>query len=258
MGKFTEALKKAAEKHLHRVEKQEEVKPYVIRTVTDSKIDPHIVAYFDPTSPISEQYRILRTNLQAVDKGHAPKTIAITSSIHGEGKSVTSINLGITFAHDLNKQSILLVDADLRKSTLTKELGLKPDKGFSDILLNGAKIEECLLSIGMENLHVLPSGHRPPSPAELLGSKRTKDFIKEVSEKYDYVIFDCPPVIPVTDVGVLGPQCDGVLMVLQAGRTQRGVVLHAQDRLSAVKARVLGYVLTHIEYHIPEYIYRYL
>jgi len=258
MGKFTEALKKAAERRLERVEKKEEIKPYVIRTVADSRIDPHIVAYFDSSSPISEQYRILRTNLQAIDKPNAPKVLALTSSIHGEGKTVTSINLGITFAHDLNKKSILLVDADLRKGTLTKTLGLIADKGLSDILINGTKIEDALLSIGRENLHILPSGKKPHNPAELIGSQKMKDFLAEVRKKYDYVFFDCPPVIPVTDASILAPQCDGTVMILQAGRTQRGVLTHAQDRLRTVKANILGFVMTNIEYHIPEYIYRYL
>lgn len=258
MGKFTEALKKAAEKRIERVEKKEEVRPYIIRTVADSKIDPHVVAYFDPSSPIAEQYRILRTNLIAMDKPGAPKVIAISSAIHGEGKTITAINLSVTFAQDLNKKSILLVDADLRKGTLAKALGLKPEKGFSDILSNGASPDEALLNIGIDNLHILPAGNRPHNPVELLSSYKAKQVISEFRQKYDYLIFDCPPVIPVTDSGVLGPLCDGVLMVLQAGRTQRGVIVHAQDRLQAVRARVLGYVMTNIEYHIPEYIYRYL
>ncbi|MFA5038091.1 MAG: CpsD/CapB family tyrosine-protein kinase [Candidatus Omnitrophota bacterium] len=258
MGKFTEALKKAAEKRIERVEKKEEVKPYIIRTVADSKIDPHIVAYFDPSSPVAEQYRILRTNLLAMEKPHAPKVLAISSAIHGEGKTVTSINLAITYAQDLNKKSILLVDADLRKGTLSKALGLKPDKGFSDILSDGASPDDALLNIGIDNLHILPAGNRPHNPVELLSSQKARQILNEFRNKYDYVIFDCPPVIPVTDAGVLGPMCDGVIMVLQAGRTQRGVVVHAQDRLGAVRARVLGYVMTNIEYHIPEYIYRYL
>lgn len=258
MGKFTEALKKAAEKHIERVEKKEEAKPYIVRAASDSKIDPHIVTYFDASSPVAEQYRILRTNLQAVDKNDPPKVIAITSAIHGEGKTVTSINLGITFARDLNKKSILLIDADLRKGTLTKSLGLKADKGLTDVLTDTAKMDDVLLSIGIDNLHILPCGSRPHNPAELMGSHRMKQFVAEIRNNYDYILFDCPPVIPVTDTGVLGPLCDGVLMILQAGRTQRGVILHAQDRLRAVKAKVLGYVMTNIEYHIPEYIYRYL
>lgn len=258
MGKFTEAIRKAAEKRMERVEKKEEIKPYVIRTVADSKIDPHIVTFFDSSSPVAEQYRILRTNLQAFDKTNPPRILAITSAIHGEGKTITSINLALTFAHDLNKKSILLVDADLRKGKLTKDLDLKPEKGLADILNDGIKVEDVLLSIGIDNLHILPAGNKPNNPAELLGSEKMKQLISEVKNQYDYVFFDCPPVIPVTDVGVLSPLCDGALMVLQAGRTQRGVILHAQDRLRAAKARVLGYVMTNIEYHIPEYIYRYL
>ena len=258
MGKFTEALKKAAERRLERVEKKEEIKPYVIRTVADSRVDPHVVAYFDSSSPIAEQYRILRTNLQAMDKTNPTKVLAITSSIHGEGKTITSINLAITFARDLNKKSILLVDADLRRGSLTKNLGLIPQKGLSDILRDETTIDETLLSIGIDNLHVMPSGNKPSNPAELLGSQKMKELLDKFKKQYDYVFFDCPPVIPVTDTSILAPQCDGVLMILQAGRTQRGVLAHAQDRLQTVKAKVLGYVMTNIEYHIPEYIYRYL
>lgn len=258
MGKFTEAIRKAAEKRIERVEKREEIRPYIVKAAVDSKIDPHIVTYFESASPISEQYRILRTNLQALDKTNPPRILAITSAIHGEGKTVTSINLAVTFARDLNKKSILLIDADLRRGTLTKDLGLKAEKGFADILSNGAGIEESLLSIGIENLHVLPAGSRPDNPAELLGSARMKEFISEVKKTYDYVFFDCPPVAPITDAGVLGAQVDGAVVIIQAGRTQRGVVAHAQDLLRSARVKVLGYIMTNIEYHIPEYIYRYL
>lgn len=258
MGKFTEALKKAAQKRIERVEKQEEFRPFVVKSAPDSQIDPHAVAYFDPESPIAEQYRILRTNLQSLDKTNPAKVVAITSSIHAEGKTMTAINLAVTFARDLNKKSILLVDADLRKGTLTKDLGLKPEKGLADILCDGANAEDALLSIGIDNLHILPAGNKPANPAELLGSKRMKDMIAEIKQQYDYAIFDCPPVVPVTDAGVLASQCDGTIVILQAGRTQRGIVAHTQDRLRAVKAKVLGFVMTGIEYHIPQYIYRYL
>ena len=258
MGKFTEAIRKAAEKRIERVERKEEIKPYVIRTVADSKVDPHIIAYFDPISPISEQYRIMRTNLQALDKQNPPRVIAITSSIHGEGKTVTSVNLAITFAHDLNKKSILLVDADLRRGTLTKDLGLKAEKGLADILIDGAKVEDSLLGIGIDNLHVLPAGNRQHNPAELLGSAKMKTLISELKRNYDYVFFDCPPVVPITDAVVLGAETDGALMIVQAGRTQRGVISHAQDLLRAAHVKVLGCCVTNIEYHIPEYIYRYL
>lgn len=258
MGKFTDALKKAAEKRMERVEKKEDFKPYVVRTVSDSKIDPHVVAYFDPTSPVSEQYRIMRTNLLALDKKNPPKIVAVTSAIHGEGKTITSINLAITFANDLNKKSILLVDADLRKATMTRDLGLHAENGLTQVLSEGLKLEDALLSIGIKNLHILPAGKKPSNPAELLGSQEMRDLIAKVRKEYDFVLFDSPPVVPVADSAILGAQCDGVLMILQAGRTQRGAVLHSQDRLSSAKVHILGYCMTNIEYHIPEYIYRYL
>lgn len=258
MGKFTEAIRKAAEKRIERVEKRDDAKPYVVRTVSDSKIDPHVLAYFDPISPISEQYRILRTNIQSINKAAPPRVLAITSAIHGEGKTVTAVNLAITFARDLNKESVLLVDADLRKGRVTNVLGLEQKKGLADILSEGAKTEDLLLNIGIENLHILPSGSRPGNPAELLGSTKMKEFISEVRKQYGYVFFDCPPIVPVTDAGIIGHLCDGALMVLQAGRTQKGIVMHAQDRLQTAKVKILGYCLSHIEYHIPEYIYRYL
>jgi capsular exopolysaccharide synthesis family protein len=258
MGKFTEAIRKAAEKRIERVEKKEEAKPYVVRTISDSKIDPHVLAYFDPTSPIAEQYRILRSNIQSINKAAPPRVLAITSAIHGEGKTITSINLAITFARDLNKESVLLVDADLRKGRLAKALGLTPHNGLADILNEGAKTEDLLLNIGIENLHILPSGNRPANPAELLGSEKMRNFVSEVRKQYDYVFFDCPPIVPVADAGVIAHLCDGALMVLQAGRTQKGIILHAQDRLHTSKVKILGYCLSHIEYHIPEYIYRYL
>lgn len=257
MGKFTEAIKKAEQK-IERVERKEEMKAYVVRAASDSKIDPHVVAYFDSVSPVAEQYRILRTNIQALDKAHPPKMLAVTSSIHNEGKTISSINLAVTFAHDLNRKSILLVDADLRKGTLSRNLGLKADRGLADVLQDGLAVEEALLSIGIDNLHILPSGTRPQNPAELLGSQKARDLMAALRHQYDYCFFDCPPIIPVADAGILGAQCDGVVMVIQAGRTQRGIILHAQDRLRATHAKILGCVMTHIEYHIPEYIYRYL
>jgi capsular exopolysaccharide synthesis family protein len=258
MGKFTEALRKAAERKIEQVEKKDASKAYVVRTVSDSKIDPHVVAYFDSSSPVSEQYRILRTHLMSNENKSCPRMIAVTSSIHGEGKTITALNLAITCARDLGTKGILVVDADMRKGTLTKDLGIKPEKGLPEILLNGTSLEEAVVSIGIDNLHVLPSVNRPSQPAELLGSAKMKELIAAVRNRYDYVFFDCPPIVPVADATILGPMCDGILMVVQAGRTQRGIITHAQDRLNIAKARILGYVMTNIEYHIPEYIYRYL
>ena len=262
MGKITEALKKAAQERLGRLEKldqKEEVRyQFIAKKTVDSKIDPRIVAFYDPVSPVTEQYKTLRTNIQSIKSEKPIKAITITSSTHSEGKTITAINLAISMAHDLNKKSILLVDADLRRAKITKYLGVNSELGLSDLISNGTNIDEALLNIGIENLTILPAGKIPRNPAEILGSTKMKNLINALRTKYDYVIFDTPPVIPVTDAGLLGAQTDGVIMVVKASRTQKGVVSHSESLLKQTHAKLLGYILTNIQYHIPGYIYRYL
>lgn len=262
MGKLTDALRKAAEERLQRIEKldvQAETKyEFIAKKTVDSKIDPRIVSFYDSKSPVSEQYKILRTNIQAINSKTPLKAIAITSAIHGEGKTITAINLAISMANDLNKKSVLLVDADLRRSRISKYLGVPSGEGLSDLVLNGTDVNEVLINIGIDNLTVLPAGKTPANPAEILGSAKMGNLIAALKAKYDYIILDTPPIVPVTDAGLLGAQADGVVMVIQANRTQRGVVQHAKNLLTQAHAKVLGYTLTGIQYHIPEYIYRYL
>lgn len=262
MGKITDALRKAAEERLQRIEKldsQKEVKYEFIATKSvDSKIDPRIISFYDLQSPVTEQYRTLRTNISALNTEKPVKTITITSSIHGEGKTITAINLAITTARDLDKKKVLLVDADMRRSRISKYLGVNSEIGLSELIANGTKIDDALLNIGIDNLTLLPAGKPPHNPAELLGSLKLKNLISQLKTKYDFIIFDAPPVVPVTDAGILGSQTDGVVMVIQANRTQKGVVKHGEGLLKQAQAKLLGYVLTNVQYHIPAYIYRYL
>jgi capsular exopolysaccharide synthesis family protein len=262
MGKITDALKKAAEErisHLGKLDTQNQVKyQFIAKKTAESKIDPRIVAFYDEKSPVTEQYRTLRTNIQALEATKPIKAIAITSSIHGEGKTITAINLAISMAKDLNKKSILLVDADLRRTRITKYLGITSQLGLADLLTNGANIDEALLNIGVDNLTLLPAGKPPRNPAELLGANKMKNLLGALRSKYDYIILDTPPIIPLTDAGVVGAQTDGVIMVIQASRTQRGVIKHGEGLLKQAHAKLLGYILTNIQYHIPAYIYRYL
>lgn len=262
MGKITDALMKAAQERMSRLEKQgqqAEVKyEFIARKTVDSKIDPRIVAFYDPESPVTEQYRTLRTNLLALNTSKPPKTIIITSSTHAEGKTITSINLAISMAHDLDKKRILLIDADLRRSRISSYLGTNTELGLSDLLIDNAKLDDALFNIGIDNLTILPAGKRPKNPAELLGSLKMKKFLNLIKDKYDYIIFDTPPIISVTDAGILGPQTDGVIMVIKAGHTQKAVVHRSQQLLKQAQAKLLGCILTNVQYHIPAYIYRYL
>lgn len=262
MGKITDALKKAAQERLSRIEKvdgQTEVKyEFIAQKTIDSKIDPRIVSFYDQQSPVTEQYRTLRTNLQSINANKPIKAIAVTSSIHGEGKTITAINLAVSMARDLDNKKILLIDADLRRSRISKYFGIKTTSGLADLINNSAPIDEVLLNIGIDNLTLLPSGKPPQNPAELLGSIKIKNLIGMLKTKYDYIIFDTPPIIPVTDAGVIGSQIDGVIMVVQATRTQRGIVKHSEGLLKQAHVKLLGYILTNVQYHIPAYIYRYL
>lgn len=261
MGKITDALKKAAEerlKHIERVTRIKEQDQIIIRKMGDSSIDSRIISYFDPKSPITEQYKILRTNVLSLHKGKPTKTIVITSSVHSEGKTVTALNLAVSMAQSVHKPKILLVDADLRRGRLEKYLGVKQTIGLSELLRNQAKLEEVLFKIDLENLTFIASGGVTPNPAELLASENMRNLLADLKVKFDYILIDTPPLISVTDPGILGAQADGVLMVIQAGRTQRGIVRHATELLHQAQARLMGYVLTNIEYHLPEYIYRYL
>lgn len=262
MGKLTEALKKVAQERLNRLErldKHGEIKyEFVAKKTVDSKIDPRIAPFYDPYSPVSEQYRTLRTNIQAIQAAKPIKAIAITSSIHGEGKTITALNLAISMARDLNKNNVIIVDADLRRSKVSKYLGIDSQLGLSDLIADKATMEEALVNIGIDNLTVLPAGKPAHNPGELLGSPKMRNLISQLKDKYDYVIFDTPPVIAVADAGLVGAQADGVVMVVQANRTHRGVIKHSESLLKQVHVKLLGYILTNIQYHIPAYIYRYL
>lgn len=262
MGKLTDALNKAMQERLSRIErmdKQQEVRyQFIAKKTADSKFDPRIVSFYEPKSAVAEQYKTLRTNIRSLESKTPIKAIAITSAINGEGKTVSAINLAISMAQDLNKKNVLLVDADLRRARISRYLGFKAETGLADLIANGSKLDDALISIGIDNLTVLPTGKIPHNPAELLSSLKFKNFIALVRQRYDYVIFDSPPVIPVTDAGLIGAQTDGVIMVIQANKTQKGVVRHGEGLLAQAQAKLLGYILTNIQYHIPAYIYRYL
>ena len=261
MVKITEALRKAADERLHRIEKISKVREkevLIIKKMGDSKVDPRIVTYFDPKALITEQYKIFRTNVLSLNKGNSSKVIMLTSSIHSEGKTVTSLNLAMAIAQSTQKPKVLLIDADLRRGRLAKYLGVNQKVGLSNVLSGKADFGEALFKIDIENLTFMASGPVPENPAELLDSANMKQLLSEAKTQFDHVLIDTSPVISVTDASILSSQVDGVIMVIQAGRTQRGVVKRALELLQQTHAKILGHILTNIEYHLPEYIYRYL
>ncbi len=261
MGKITEALKKAAEERLERFDKISRIREHeqiVIKKIGSSRVDPRIVTYFDPKALITEQYKILRTNVLSLNKGKPPKVLVVTSSLHSEGKTITCLNLAVAIAQSAKKPKVLVIDADLRRGRIAKYLGVEQKVGLTEVLMGKVSGNEALFHIDIDNLAFIASGAVPHNPVELLDSEALKDFLTSMRSKFDYILVDTPPIISVTDSGIVGSMADGVLMVVQAGRTQRGIIERATELLEQTHSKIVGHVLTNIEYHLPEYIYRYL
>ncbi|MFC1808112.1 CpsD/CapB family tyrosine-protein kinase [Candidatus Omnitrophota bacterium] len=257
MGRITDALKKVTDERVPRIQKKPAVQ-YVIREVEDTDIEQHIVSFHDPTSPIGEQYKILRTNIQALKFSKDYKTFLITSSVNKEGKTVTSANLAIAMAQEMNEKKVLLIDADMRKGTVGKYLGIDISPGLSEILSKKAELQNCLVNPGIDNFSVLPAGKAPHNPSELLNSKRMEQLIADLKKRFDYIFIDSPPIMPITDACIIGSMVDGVIVVIQAGRTQRDMIKHVQHRLFQAHANTLGFIVTNVEYHVPRSLYRYV
>src|SRR5690625_3129262 len=189
----------------------------------------HLITQLNPRSPISEQYRTLRTNLEFSSVDKDLKTILVTSSSPGEGKSMTTANLAVVYAQQGKK--VLLIDADLRKPTVHYTFRLDNLRGLSNILVNEARLEETAHSTGIDHLDVISSGPIPPNPSELLGSKRMESFIEEASNLYDLVIFDTPPILAVTDAQILANIVDGSVLVVRSGQTENELAVKAKEAL---------------------------
>ncbi|MDD5353577.1 MAG: CpsD/CapB family tyrosine-protein kinase, partial [bacterium] len=213
-------------------------------------IDNNIVTYYQPKGVVAEQYRTLRTNIKRINKENPVKCIIMTSSIHNEGKSTTSVNLAVAMTYELDKK-ILLIDADLRKGRVHELFGLGNLKGLSNYLEGEATENDIVRKSPINGLDIVTCGFVPESPSELLGSKKMIDFLWEMEQKYDFIIIDTPPIIPLTDAAVLGASVDGVLIVAQAGRTKREVIHQSELHLTQAGCNILGYVLTNVEYYIP-------
>ncbi|MBE7533472.1 MAG: CpsD/CapB family tyrosine-protein kinase [Ardenticatenaceae bacterium] len=200
-----------------------------------------LITLTDPRSPISEAYRTLRTNLSFYSLDNPLRSLVVTSPAPNEGKSTTIANLAVTIAQ--SGRRTILVDCDLRRPSLHNLFGLKAEPGFTDLVL-ADKLELPLQPTGVENLWLLASGAKPPNPADMLGAKKVDQIIARLQEEADMVLFDAPPVMAVTDAAVLGAKVDGVLLVIQAGKTKRDHAERAKETLEKAKVRIVGATLT--------------
>jgi capsular exopolysaccharide synthesis family protein len=228
--------------------------------VDDSSVEKaaRLVAHYSPKSAQAESFRALRTNIQFLGLDRKIKTISFTSSSPKEGKTAAAVNLAVTVAQ--SGQKVLLVDADFRKPLVAKIFGLVDNPGLSDFILGNYEwrdvvrgiadlmtgkmsMDEVMLTPGLDNLYIITSGTHTPNPSELIGADRVQEFLEQVREEFDMVIFDSPPILSASEAAVLAGKVDGVVLVYKVGQVARGALKRAKDQLDTVRAGILGVVL---------------
>lgn len=217
---------------------------------SENGIDGRLVSYVDPDSYIAEQYKALRTNLYSLSPEKPLKTIVITSSQSEEGKTITSCNLAMALSLDKGKK-VLLIDADLRKPDIHHIFGLQRKPGLSDILNGSVDLGFFLQKPACGNLYVIPAGTTIQSASEILISATIKSFLEKIKSEFDYIIFDTPPALTVTDASILGALCDGVILLVKADITQKAIVEETFNLLKDAQAKPIATILTN--YYLPNY-----
>ncbi len=204
--------------------------------------EPIVVTLSAPSSPASEAYRSLRTSVQFLNLGRSTTVLEVTSPNPGEGKSTTTINLAVSMAQA--GQQVCVVDCDLRKPRLHQFVGLSNKIGFTSALTGECSLSQALQPVpDLAGLSLLASGELPPNPAELLASERTGELFSALRARFDAVLVDSPPALPVTDAAILAPHADATLLVVTAGTTNRRSVSRAVEVLAQVDAPLVGGVL---------------
>jgi protein-tyrosine kinase len=224
---------------------------YPVRHLDPGRVqvrNPALVAITDPGSPVAEEYRKLKEMvLKSTRSGNGFRnTLMVTSALAGEGKTVTSLNLAACMAQEYD-HTVLVVDADLRKPSCAKYLGIEPGPGLTDCLLKSTPVAEALIHTGIGKLAFLPAGTPVDNPAELFSSQRMKDLLMEMKHRYPdrYIIIDTPPVLPFAETRTIGSIADGVLLVVKEGVPSQEEIRESVDALRG--ATILGIVYNQAE-----------
>ncbi|WP_027821335.1 CpsD/CapB family tyrosine-protein kinase [Lactiplantibacillus plantarum] len=208
-----------------------------------------------PMSVVTEQVKTIRTNLNYAMVGKSLKTLMITSAIQGEGKSTVGSNLAVEYAK--KGLQVLLVDADLRRPTIHQTFAISNQRGVSSWLSGQlTDVNEAIYPV-LDHLFVMPSGPKPPNPAELLASDRMTEFLTVATRKLDLVIVDAPPILPVTDARILAGQVDGTVLVVRQNFVEKVAVRQAVSALKNARAQLLGTILNDVDIKTHGYGYGY-
>ncbi len=215
-----------------------------------------VVSYSNPRSPVTEAYRTLRTNIQFASLDRPARTFLIAGGKPGCGKTSTIANLGVTLAQV--GSTVLLVDTDLRRPMLHKYFDILNDYGLTNLLLDDTRdLSSIVIQSGFENLDILTSGPLPPNPAELLSTERMKAVVGALTSAYDYVLFDSPPIIAVTDAAILSQLVDGTILVFEynviARQATRDVAVYTIEQFRKVKANIIGGILNGMPINKSQY-----
>jgi polysaccharide biosynthesis transport protein len=225
-------------------------------TLASSREAVELVTQSRPRSQMAESYRALRTSLLLTFAGGPPKVILITSALPEEGKTTTSVNSAIVLAQKGTR--VLLIDADLRRPSIHKTLGMGPKVGLSNVLTGNATLQQAIIpSTILPDLFILPAGTPPPNPAELLASTKMKSILEELRKQYDHIVIDSPPTLSVTDAVVVSTTADAVVLVIRSGHTTKPALRRARDILLQVNARVCGVLVNAVDLNSPDYYYYY-
>lgn len=213
----------------------------------------HLLSNIDQKSGLAEAYRNVRSALLFSGGGRAPRTLVVTSAVPKEGKTTTSLNLSVSLAQA--GMRVLLVDGDMRRGELHKYFGLEGGRGFSDVLAGHTKPESVIQRTGLPNLDLVATGPFPTNPAELMLRTEFRSFVDYVQRTYDQIIFDCPPVMAVSEAAILASLVEGVVMVVWAGQTSRKLSQLSLNVLRQRGARLCGCILNNLEFGRVGYYY---
>ena len=203
---------------------------------------------------LREAYKTMRTNVTfSLTEDKACSNIIVTSSMQSEGKSITAVNLAISYAQQ--GKHVLIIDCDLRRPKLSRLIGVSSPVGLSNTLIHPELRSQAIHSVATLGIDVILAGDIPPNPSELLGSGKMSRLLDSLKEEYDFIILDTPPVNMVTDAAVLAPRSDGVLFVVRANQSERGAVAFAVEQLEYAKAKILGFVLNGVDMENTAYGY---
>ncbi len=206
----------------------------------------------DQFSIVAESYRTIRTALLLSRAERPPKAILLTSPCPSEGKTVTTLNLGIALAQSGKK--VLVIDADLRKGRCHQIIQLRHQAGLTNVLTGGLDVKDSIQETAIKDFYLLPRGALPPNPADLLMSQKMRDVLRELRDCFDFIVIDSPPIIAVSDAAVLSALCDGVVLVFNGQKTTTPSARRALERLEKVGADILGVILNGIDIRDPDYL----